>query len=119
MKKIRNFLIYVFMGMAFFNFLGVYYFKTSNITAFTKYIKFCSENIDKLEKLDNREKVAKITKIYRSFEEKGITTPDKMISFHIKNIKQGSPLISTYYKIYQMGKEYDMCREIGEKIIQK
>lgn len=119
MKKLRNFLIYIFMGVALLNFVGVFYFKTSNIKAFTKYIEFCSENINKLEKSDKQEKVAKITKIYKSFQEKGIDNPNKMIEFHIKNIKQGAPLISIYYKIYQMGKSYDFYREMGEELIKE
>lgn len=119
MKRIRDFLIYIFMAVALINFVGVFYFKTSNIEAFTKYVEFCSENIEKLEKLSNKEEVAKITKVYRNFQEKGIIEPKKMIGFHVKNIKQGAPLISTYYKIYQMGKGYDLYREAGEKLIKE
>lgn len=119
MKKIKFFLIYIFMGVALINFIGVFYFKTSNIEAFTKYIEFCSENIEKLEKFSDKEEVAEITKIYRSFQEKGIVEPKKMISYHVKNVKQGAPLISTYYKIYQLGKGYDLYREAGEKLIEE
>ena len=42
-----------------------------------------------------------------------------MISYHVKNVKQGAPLISTYYKIYQLGKGYDLYREAGEKLIEE
>lgn len=119
MNKIKTFLIYIFMGVALVNFVGVFYFKTSNIEAFTKYIEFCSKNEVKLKEVKDKKKVEEITKIYRSFQEKGIVEPKKMISYHVKNVKQGAPLISTYYKIYQMGKGYDLYREVGEKLIEE
>ena len=114
MNKIKTFLIYIFMGVALVNFVGVFYFKTSNIEAFTKYIEFCSK-----KEVKDKKKVEEITKIYKSFQEKGIVEPKKMISYHVKNVKQGAPLISTYYKIYQMGKGYDLYREAGEKLIEE
>lgn len=54
MNKIKTFLIYIFMGVALVNFVGVFYFKTSNIEAFTKYIEFCSKNEVKLKELKDK-----------------------------------------------------------------
>lgn len=121
MKRIRTFLLFAFIGAGIINFLGVAYFKSSNISAFKKYIEFCAENEVTFNQMkqssEMKDKVLQITATYRAFQEKGITNPDDMISYHTKNVRKGASVISNYYQLYKMGKAYELQVETGKKLI--
>lgn len=122
MKKLRTILLFVFIGVGIVNFLGVSYFKKSNIQAFKNYIEFCYENENTLKKLETspemKDIVEQITGTYYAFQEKGIKDPAVIIAYHTQNVRKGAPVISNYYQLYKMGKIYDQQVEKGKSIIE-
>ena len=123
MKKIRTVLFFAFLAAGMINFLGVSYFKSSNISAFKNYIEFCSQNESRLRELEDssemRDAALQITGVYRAFQEKGITDPAAMVSYHTKNVRKGVSVISNYYRLYKMGKVYDKQVEAGKLILEE
>lgn len=121
MKKLRGILLFAFIVAGIINFLGVAYFKSSNISAFENYVEFFSENEAIFKELENypdvKDNVLYITGTYRAFKEKGIDNSDDMRAYHIKNVRKGAPVISNYYQLYKMGKVYDEQIKIGKLLI--
>ena len=62
MKKIISVLSFAFIAAAMVNFIGVSYFKQTNIASFKNYSIFYGNNINKFDALLNNEKTSKETK---------------------------------------------------------
>lgn len=125
MKKIISVLSFAFIAAAMVNFIGVSYFKQTNIASFKNYSIFYGNNINKFDALLNNEKTSKetkekiieLTEMYKTFESNGMKNPKEMIEFHVGSIRKGTPTIGTYYQLYKFGKYLDEQVKTGENIL--
>ena len=117
MKKIISVLSFAFIAAAMVNFIGVSYFKQTNIASFKNYsIFYALLNNEKTSK-ETKEKIIELTEMYKTFESNGMKNPKEMIEFHVGSIRKGTPTIGTYYQLYKFGKHLDEQVKTGENIL--
>lgn len=125
MKKLISVLSIVFIAAALINFIGVSYFKQTNISSFKNYLTFYEKNMEKFNVLLNdqgtteetKNQIRELTGMYRAFESNGMKNSREMIEFHIGSIRKGTPTIGTYYQLYKFGRHLDEQVKAGENIL--
>lgn len=125
MKKLISVLFIVFIAAALINFIGVSYFKQTNISSFKNYLTFYEKNMEKFNVLLNdqgtteetKNQIRELTGMYRAFESNGMKNSREMIEFHIGSIRKGTPTIGTYYQLYKFGRHLDEQVKDGENIL--